>query len=68
MATHYRILAWRIPRTEEPGVLQSSESQRVGHGGMTSNFTFQDELIQKKEICYYEMELLKITGLKMRLK
>ena len=26
-----RILAWRIPRTEEPGRLQSIGSQRVGH-------------------------------------
>ena len=25
------ILAWRIPRTEEPGGLQSRGSQRVGH-------------------------------------
>jgi len=25
------ILAWRIPWTEEPGGLQSMESQRVGH-------------------------------------
>ena len=31
MATHSSILAWRIPWTEEPGVLQSMESQRVGH-------------------------------------
>ena len=31
MATHYSILAWRIPRTEEPGRLQSMELQRVGH-------------------------------------
>ena len=31
MATHSRILAWRIPWTEEPGGLQSIESQRVGH-------------------------------------
>ena len=31
MATHSSILAWRIPRTEEPGGLQSMESQRVGH-------------------------------------
>ena len=30
MATHSRILAWRIPWTEEPGGLQSMESQRVG--------------------------------------
>ena len=28
---HSRILAWRIPRTEEPGGLQSMGSQRVGH-------------------------------------
>ena len=31
MATHNSILAWRIPWTEEPGGLQSIESQRVGH-------------------------------------
>ena len=32
MATHsVGILAWRIPWTEEPGRLQSMESQRVGH-------------------------------------
>ena len=29
MATHSRILAWRIPWTEEPGGLQSVGSQRV---------------------------------------
>ena len=31
MATHFSILAWRIPWTEEPGRLQSVGSQRVGH-------------------------------------
>ena len=31
MATHSSILAWRIPRTEEPGGLQSMELQRVRH-------------------------------------
>ena len=31
MTTHSSILAWRIPWTEEPGGLQSMESQRVGH-------------------------------------
>ena len=31
MATHCDILAWRIPRTEEPGGLYSMRSQRVGH-------------------------------------
>ena len=31
MATHSSTLAWKIPRTEEPGGLQSMGSQRVGH-------------------------------------
>ena len=31
MVTHSRILAWRIPWTEEPGRLQSMGLQRVGH-------------------------------------
>ena len=31
MATHSRILAWRIPWTEEPTGLQSMGSQRVRH-------------------------------------
>ena len=31
MATHSSILAWKTPWTEEPGRLQSMESQRVGH-------------------------------------
>ena len=30
MAIHSRILAWRIPWTEEPGKLQFVGSQRVG--------------------------------------
>ena len=31
MATHSSILAWRLPWTEEPGGLQSTGLQRVGH-------------------------------------
>ena len=31
MATHSSILAWRIPRTEKPGGLQSMGLQGVGH-------------------------------------
>ena len=30
-ATHSNIVAWEIPRTEEPGGLQSMGSQKVGH-------------------------------------
>ena len=31
MATHSRILAWRIPWTEKPGRLQSMGPQKVRH-------------------------------------
>ena len=36
IATHSSILAWKIPRMEEPGGLQSMGSQRVGHDWATS--------------------------------
>ena len=31
MTTHISVLVWKIPWTEEPGGLQSMESQRTGH-------------------------------------
>jgi len=31
MATHSSILGWEIPWREEPGGLQSTRSQRLGH-------------------------------------
>ena len=31
MATHFCILAWKIPWTEEPDGLQSMVLQKVGH-------------------------------------
>ena len=39
MATHSSALAWRIPRAEEPGKLQSMGSQRVRHDWVTFIFT-----------------------------
>ena len=36
IATHSSILAWRIPWTEEPGGLQSTRSQRIGHHRVTT--------------------------------
>ena len=38
--THPSILAWRIPRAEKPGGLQSMGLQRAGHNGATNTFTF----------------------------
>ena len=37
MATHSSILAWEIPRMEEPGGLQSMGSQRAGHSLATEH-------------------------------
>ena len=40
MATHFSILPWRIPWTEEPARLQSMGLKRVRHNQGTSIFTF----------------------------
>ena len=37
MATHFSILAWRIPWRKEPCRLQSTGLQRVGHDWVTSH-------------------------------
>ena len=44
--THSRILAWRIPWTEEPSRLQSLGSQRVGHNlsDLTHKHALCDEM------------------------
>ena len=34
MATHSRILAWKLPGTKEPGGLQFMGSQRVGYNSV----------------------------------
>ena len=39
IATHFSILAWRIPWTEEPGGLQSRGSQRVRYNWVTLSHT-----------------------------
>ena len=38
MATHFSILAWKIPWIVEPGQLQSMGSQRVRHNSETNTF------------------------------
>ena len=39
MVTHSSMLAWRIPRVEKPGGLQSTWSHRVGHNSAIDTFT-----------------------------
>ena len=41
MATHSSIIAWRIPRTEEPSRLWSLESQRAWHNLATKLLKWQ---------------------------
>ena len=50
MATHSNILAWRIPRTEEPGRLQSMGLQRVRHDCVTDTFTFSGKKSQSETL------------------
>ena len=49
MATHFRILAWKIPRTEEPGGLQSTGSQSQAS---LSELTQQNTYIQRCKSVY----------------
>ena len=50
MVTHSSIFAWRIPWTEEPGRLQSTGWQRVGHDWVTS-LSHASYYILTKEEC-----------------
>ena len=61
MATHSSILAWRIPRIEEPGRLQSMESQRVRHDWVT--FSSSVTLIP---ITCWEKGHLNVTPINLR--
>ena len=52
MATYSSILAWRIPWTEEPGRLQSMESQRVRH----------NSAINSHKHCLYSLYIIEWLG------
>ena len=41
LATHFSILAWKIPRTEEPGGLQSKGLQAVRFSWQKSNHIYR---------------------------
>ena len=61
MAPHSSTLAWKIPRTEEPGRLQSMGLQRVGHNGATS-FTFHFHALEKEMATYSSVLAWRIPG------
>ena len=53
IATHFDILAWKIPWTEEPGGLQSMGLQRVRHEDTTERLSteFLWKLSSKESAC-----------------
>ena len=50
MATHSSILAWEIPWAEEPGGLQSRESQRGGHDIAINRSVFLMDKLSPKQL------------------
>ena len=62
MATHSSTLglAWKIPRLEEPGRLQSMGSQRVGHD---FPFTFHFHALEKEMATHSSVLAWRIPGM-----
>ena len=60
MATHSRVLAWRIPETGEPGGLLSMGSHRVGHDSFT--FTFHFHALEKEMATHSRVLAWRIPG------
>ena len=61
MAPHSSTPAWKIPRTEEPGGLQSMGSQRVGHD-FTFTFTFHFHAWEKEMATHSGVLAWRIPG------
>ena len=57
MAPHSSTLAWKIPRTEEPGRLQSMRSRRVGH-----SFIFHFHALEKEMATHSSVLAWRIPG------
>ena len=64
MAPHSSTLAWKIPRTEEPGRLQSMGSLRVRHDWVTSLslFTFHFHALEKEMATHSSVLAWRIPG------
>ena len=62
MAPHSSTLAWKIPRMEEPGRLQSMGLQRVGHLLSNFTFTFHFHALEKEMATHSSVLALRIPG------
>ena len=65
MAPDSSTLGWKIPRTEEPGGLQSMGSRIVGNDGATSVslFTFHFHALEKEMATHSSVLALTIPGI-----
>ena len=65
MAPHSSTLAWKIPRMEEPGGLQSMGSRKVGHDWATSLslFTFHFHALEKEMATHSSVLAWRIPGM-----
>ena len=77
MATHFSVLAWRIPGTEEPSRLQSMGLHRIGHDcsdlaaaaaalfyksqNKTKKTSIMNLLIFKFRVLYHQQAFIKIV-------
>ena len=61
METHSSILAWRTPRTEEPGGLWSMGSQRVGHDLLTKQQQQRNGIIMAEKLTYWQRAVQKFS-------
>ena len=62
MATHSSTLAWKIPWMEEPGSLQSMESQRVGHAWATSIHSLHTLSLEKEMATHSSVLAWRVSG------
>ena len=63
MASHSSTLAWKIPRTEEPGRLQSMGSLRVGQQLSNFTFTFHFPALEKEMATHSSVLAWRIPGM-----
>ena len=61
MATHFSILTWKIPGTEETGGLQSMALQRVGHDWVTEHSTYPIYVRETQENLKYPFWVSKMA-------
>ena len=63
MAAHSSTLAWKIPRMEEPGGLQSMGSLRIGHLLSDFIFTFHFHALEKEMATHSSVLAWRIPGM-----